>query len=70
MISEQEFHDTTVFELDALLTYPRAILVRSDFVMIFKSGLTYVAQAASGFGEPSTSTKHMRQLPATDSLSW
>jgi hypothetical protein len=24
----------------------------------------------TGFGEPSTSTRHIRQLPATDSLSW
>jgi len=24
----------------------------------------------TGFGEPSTSTRHMRQFPATESLSW
>ena len=51
-------------------TYPLAILVLSDLVMIFKSGLTWVAQAANGFGEPSTSTKHILQLPATESRSW
>ena len=28
------------------------------------------AQLASGFGEPTSSTRHMRQLPAIDSRSW
>src|SRR6201997_1582157 len=27
-------------------------------------------QLATGFGEPATSTRHMRQLPAIDSRSW
>jgi len=52
-----------------MINYPLAILVFSDFVMIFKSGLTYVAHAANGFGDPSTSTRHILQLPATESLS-
>jgi hypothetical protein len=28
------------------------------------------AQLATGFGEPFSSTRHMRQLPAIDSRSW
>src|SRR4029077_18440472 len=28
------------------------------------------AQLATGFGEPTSSTRHMRQLPAIDSRSW
>src|SRR5438128_9496453 len=28
------------------------------------------AQLATGFGEPTSSTRHMRQLPAIDSCSW
>src|SRR5215813_1253567 len=28
------------------------------------------AQLATGFGEPASSTRHMRQLPAIDSRSW
>jgi hypothetical protein len=31
---------------------------------------TFWAQDATGFGEPFTSTRHMRQLPAIDSRSW
>ena len=31
---------------------------------------TGMAQDAMGFGERSISTRHMRQLPATDSRSW
>src|SRR6478609_1213753 len=29
-----------------------------------------MAQEACGFGTPTTSTRHMRQLPAMDSRSW
>ena len=32
--------------------------------------ITGVAQAGSGFGARSTSTRHMRQLAATESFSW
>ena len=52
------------------LTYPLAILVFSDFVFILMSGLTEVQHEANGFGEPSTSTRHILQFPATESLSW
>ena len=31
-------------------------------------GMTYAAQAATGFGDFSTSTKHILQLPAIASL--
>src|SRR5688572_25827567 len=31
---------------------------------------TAQAQEATGFGEPFSSTRHMRQLPAIDSRSW
>ena len=31
---------------------------------------TAQAQLATGFGEPASSTRHMRQLPAIDSRSW
>jgi hypothetical protein len=31
---------------------------------------TPMAQDACGFGTPTTSIKHMRQLPAIDSRSW
>ena len=34
------------------------------------SSLTPMAQEAIGFGEPCTSTRHMRQLPAIDRRSW
>jgi hypothetical protein len=32
-------------------------------------GMIFAAQAATGLGDFSTSTKHIRQLPATDSRS-
>ena len=38
-------------------------------VKIFMPSATGVAHAGSGFGAFSTSTRHMRQLAATDSLS-
>jgi len=44
--------------------------VFSDFVMIFRSGRTWVAHAARGFGAPSTSTRHILQFPATERRSW
>ena len=47
-----------------------AEIARSDFVRTFISGVTGVAQAGSGLGTFSTSTRHMRQLAAMDSFSW
>ena len=40
-----------------------------DRVNTFIPSITGVAQAGSGFGARSTSTRHMRQLAATESLS-
>jgi hypothetical protein len=40
-----------------------------DLVKTFMPSATGVAQAGSGFGAFSTSTRHMRQLAAMDSLS-
>ena len=34
-----------------------------------RRSLTPIAQEATGFGMPTTSTRHMRQLPAIDSRS-
>ena len=34
-----------------------------------RRSFTPIAQEATGFGMPATSTKHMRQLPAIDSRS-
>ena len=47
-----------------------APMARGDFVKTFMPSATGVAQAGSGFGAFSTSTRHMRQLAATDSFSW
>ena len=52
------------------MSYPLAILVFSDLVITFRSGLTYVAHDAIGFGDPSTSTRHILQFPATERRSW
>jgi hypothetical protein len=41
-----------------------------DLVKIFMPSVIGVAQAGSGFGAFSTSTRHMRQLAAMGSLSW
>ena len=41
-----------------------------DLVKTFMPSETGVAQAGIGFGAFSTSTRHMRQLAATDSFSW
>ena len=74
VIGKEELHHTTKdFDIGlkrcVKFTYPLAILVFSDLVKILRSGLTWVAQAAYGFGTPSNSTKHILQLPATESLS-
>ena len=42
----------------------------AECVCTFMPSLTGVAQAGSGFGAFSTSTRHMRQLAAMDSFLW
>ena len=42
----------------------------SERVNTFIPSITGVAQAGSGFGARSTSTRHMRQFAATVSLWW
>ncbi len=41
-----------------------------DLVCTIMPSITGVAQAGMGFGDFSTSTRHMRQLAATGSFSW
>ena len=43
---------------------------RSERVRIFMPSMTGVAQAGTGFGAFSTSTRHMRQFAAIGSFSW
>jgi hypothetical protein len=52
------------------MTAPRASLATSEFVLIFMAGATCEQQEATGFGDFSTSTKHILQLPATLRRSW
>ena len=47
-----------------------AEIARFERVKIFMPSATGVAQAGSGFGAFSTSTRHMRQLAAIDSFGW
>ena len=42
----------------------------ADWVLTTMSGMTGVAQAGRGLGAFSTSTRHMRQLAATESFLW
>ena len=42
----------------------------SDAVKTFMPSITGVAQAGSGFGARSTSTRHIRQFAATESFRW
>jgi hypothetical protein len=46
-----------------------ACTARCEFVKTFIPSITGVAQAGIGFGAFSTSTRHMRQFAAIDSLS-
>ena len=46
-----------------------APIALGDAVKIFIPSATGVAQAGSGFGAFSTSTRHMRQLAGTESFS-
>ena len=48
----------------------RALRTVGVSVWITMSGAAGMAQEAIGLGERSISTRHMRQLPATDSRSW
>jgi len=41
-----------------------------EWVQTFMPSVTGVAQAGSGLGAFSTSTRHMRQLAAIESLRW
>ena len=52
------------------MTPSRAFLTSGVSVLIFMPGAAGMAQEATGFGDFSTSTKHMRQLPAMESRSW
>jgi hypothetical protein len=47
-----------------------AAMALGDLVKIFMPSVTGVAQAGSGFGAFSTSTRHMRQFAAIESFSW
>lgn len=52
------------------MTPSRAFLVSGVSVLIFMPGPAGMAQDATGLGDFSTSTRHMRQLPAIDSRWW
>ena len=51
------------------ITPSRAFLAFSERVRTIMPSATGMAQDATGFGAFSTSTRHMRQLPAIDSRS-
>ena len=52
------------------ITPSRAFRVKSDLVFTFHPFITGIAQAATGLADFSTSTRHILQLPAMESLSW
>jgi hypothetical protein len=52
------------------MTPSRAFLVSGVSVLIFMPGPAGMAHDATGLGDFSTSTRHMRQLPAIDSRWW
>jgi hypothetical protein len=52
------------------ITPSRAFFTKGVVVLMFMFGITGMAQLATGFGDFSTSTRHMRQLPAMESLWW
>jgi len=52
------------------ITPSRALRVISEFVLTRHPFITGMAHAATGFGDFSTSTRHILQLPATESRSW
>ena len=50
------------------MTPSRAFCTSSVFVLTFMPGAAGMAQDATGFGALATSTRHILQLPATDSF--
>ena len=52
------------------MTPLRAFMAFSDWVRTTLPSVTGIAQDAIGFGDFSTSTRHIRQLPAIASRSW
>lgn len=52
------------------MTPSRAFLEMAEFVFTFIPFITGIAHEATGLMDFSTSTRHMRQLPATDRRSW
>ena len=52
------------------MTPSLAFLTMGEAVKIFIPGIVGKAQLATGFGDFSISTRHMRQLPATERRSW
>ena len=48
----------------------RALWTRGESVLTTMPGCTGHAQEATGLGARSTSTKHIRQLPAIINFSW
>jgi hypothetical protein len=51
-------------------TPSRALCTTGVLVLIFILGIAGMAHDATGLGEFTTSTKHMRQFPAIDKRSW
>ena len=52
------------------ITPSRAFFTSGVVVLMFMLGITGMAQDATGFGDFSTSTRHIRQLPAMDRRWW
>eukprot|EP00095_Tigriopus_kingsejongensis_P004781 maker-scaffold77_size404793-snap-gene-2.15 protein:Tk04781 transcript:maker-scaffold77_size404793-snap-gene-2.15-mRNA-1 annotation:"sam-dependent methlyltransferase" len=52
------------------MTPSLAFRVKSELVLTFHPFMTGMAHAATGLADFSTSTRHMRQLPAIDNRSW
>ena len=52
------------------ITPSRAFFTSGVVVLMFMFGITGMAHDATGFGDFSTSTRHIRQLPAMDKRWW
>ena len=52
------------------MTPSRAFFTSGVVVLMFMLGITGMAQDATGFGDFSTSTRHILQLPAMDRRWW
>ena len=52
------------------MTPSLALRVKSELVLTLHPFMTGMAQAATGLADFSTSTRHMRQLPAMERRSW